>query len=630
MRFTKILSLLLLISMLLTASVSCTDKGQNSENETQDFAKVTDKPVVTDSKPEVVTPKEGDTVYNIIYALATVPPVLAALDCIASGNETYAMVERGKTYSGIGKIEGFHNVGFDTNVNMPNGFTEKEFLATVETVKQLKGEREDVFFEFYAHDGTALQCAAIAANAGLTADEFHVTMCEDGTGAYVALSTEYVNGKLVNETVDLVYDKYVERYEEAKRLFNGVMSKTDNKLGDEALNYFIARAYALAALPNFTYYLQDEAQIRNILAKNGAGITKLNSAFGIEGYHFITEMKLNLRYQTISDAIAKLSEEQRADYLTLMYGDYYEETYAALTRTEAEGSAVPANKLVFIGGRHSYYPHFASDVQYGIGGLGENEDFPLSYTALPDRYKISLLFPEEADYAAFLAVVNNKENYSLGLTYEEQTEVKKAVFNLYIDYIFTLKFAKERYAQAEYDLIVKGHPREALGAWEQWGDRYKLKLSTGKEYVYDEVLDAALLAFHKEDSVGKYIGTVPYGTAAENLAYLGANITVCGLPSSTYSGLDKDVDVYFIMAETNEPIAGATSQVADRYYAATLTYGNGRTTLYVNSGKMLWDCSLIFKNAELQTKYENLFGVWMYKNHPGYTKLDDQCFPVRK
>ncbi|MCH5166137.1 MAG: hypothetical protein J1G01_07025, partial [Clostridiales bacterium] len=33
---------------------------------------------------------ESGKEYNIIFTLATTPPVLAALDCINNGNETYA------------------------------------------------------------------------------------------------------------------------------------------------------------------------------------------------------------------------------------------------------------------------------------------------------------------------------------------------------------------------------------------------------------------------------------------------------------------------------------------------------------------------------------------------------------
>ncbi|MFR6641128.1 MAG: hypothetical protein ACLUSP_07185 [Christensenellales bacterium] len=37
------------------------------------------------------------TGYNIVFTLATIPPVLSSLDCITNGYETYAYIERGKT-----------------------------------------------------------------------------------------------------------------------------------------------------------------------------------------------------------------------------------------------------------------------------------------------------------------------------------------------------------------------------------------------------------------------------------------------------------------------------------------------------------------------------------------------------
>ena len=141
-------------------------------------------------------PNNKTTCYNIIFALATIPPVLAALDAIGNGYETYAIIERGKTYNGIDSLEYFHNAGFDQTNNQSSGFTEEEFTAMVEKVKELKGK--DVYFNIYVQDGTALMGAAIAANAGLTVDDFHVYMCEDGTGAYIALYNTYINGKTVN------------------------------------------------------------------------------------------------------------------------------------------------------------------------------------------------------------------------------------------------------------------------------------------------------------------------------------------------------------------------------------------------------------------------------------------------
>ena len=63
-------------------------------------------------KGVVTAPAHDAKIYNIIFALATVPPVLAALDSIGSGYETYAIIERGKTYNGIEKP---NNQGKKTN-----------------------------------------------------------------------------------------------------------------------------------------------------------------------------------------------------------------------------------------------------------------------------------------------------------------------------------------------------------------------------------------------------------------------------------------------------------------------------------------------------------------------------------
>ncbi len=576
---------------------------------------------------EPTSPDENDTVYNIVFALATIPPVLAALDSIESGYETYAIIERGKTYSGIESLEYFHNVGFDPANNLSNGFTATEFNSMVEKVKELKGE--NVFFNFRVQDGTALRGAAIAANAGLTADEFHVYMYEDGTGAYNALRDTYIKGKTVTAGKDDAYDTYAAKVAAAKAEFDTVMAKTDNKNNDTALGYNIGKAFALAALPNFTYCIQDEAAVVGILEEMGEVKTALLSCFSADGYDFEVEYRLNLKYRKISEGIKELTEQQKTDYLTLMYGQYYADTYAALTRTERADKVAPAEKLVFIGARHNGYPKFASDAKYGIGGISGK--VPASYAELDAKYKSPLLFETEADYTAFLAVLNDVSNYTEELSAAAKDAVQVDCFNVYIDYIFNLKFTYLLYGE-DYDIIMKGHPREVIGAYGEWGNRYKVTYKDAegadKTYVYDKLLDNALLAFHESDSVGKYIGMVPYGTAAENLAYLGANISIAGLPSSTYSGYDTDVDVLFILAETNEAIDGDYSQVKERYEAGNLTYtdknGNEQTAVYYNTGN-------VFKHLNLSDNisdstallYRGLYREWMETVHGSENEKDN-------
>lgn len=625
----RIIAFLLLCSLIISTLTSCITG--NGDVTTSPYESETEPPE-TEPAVTVTAPAEGDKIYNIIYALATIPPVLAALESISNGYETYAIIERGKTYSGIESIEYFNNAGFDVGSNKSNGFTEAEFVSMINKVKELKNENENSFFYFYAQDGTALACAAVAANAGLAVEDFHVIMCEDGTGAYRALYNNYVEDYEVAQTYDEVYENYKAKVEAAENVFESLMEKTDNSIRAEELKYNIAKAYALAALPNFTYYLQDRTIVENHIKESKS--KRMLTAFGVEGYDLEVEYKLNLKYQKISEAIAKLSEKQRSDYLTLMYGSYYEETFASLTRTERNGEAAPSKKLVYIGSRHREYPDFASDKQYGIGGLVSSQKVPATYAELDDKYKTSLLFATESDYNAFLSALNDDSNYAADITEEAKEQAKIACFNLYIDYIFTMKFTYLKYGK-EYDIILKGHPREAVGSSDEWGNRYAVTYGENQSYVYDKLLDSALLAFHSSDSIGKYIGMVPYGTAAENLAYLGVPISIAGLPSSTYSGYDTDVDVLFIMAATNQTMADSDSQVKERFEAGNLTYidadGNEKNATFYNTGNVFKALAEYYESvADTQNSlnYNAAFNAWLSKNHSGASDIDDWGFAV--
>ena len=603
----KLVAMILAFAMLF--AVACVPKDQPSADPNGDDHKT-------------------GNVYNIIFALASIPPVLAALDSIDSGYETYAIIERGKTYSGIDSLEYFHNVGFDPANNLSTGFTSAEFNAMVAKVKELRESDENAFFNFYVQDGTALRGAAIAANAGLDENDFHIYMCEDGTGAYHALYDKYIKDKTLDADTDEVYDGYVEKVKEAESVFKKIMGKDDNKNGDADLKYNIGLAFALAALDNFTYYLQDEAWINDIL--DSAGNTRLVDAFEGEGD---PEYALNLKYQKISDGIAGLTEKEKTDYLTLMYGQYYEDTYSALTRTERAREDAPEKKLVFIGARHNGYPKFASGDDFSIGGLSSMDvegviyydQLPESYDELSYKYKSDILFSCEEDYNIFLSVMEDLGNYSHDWAKIPQT-IRVAAFNIYIDYMFTMKLVYSLYGDS-YDIIVKGHPREALGCYEEWGNRYKYKAESGEEYVYDKLIDALITAFHESDSTGKYIGTVPYGTAAENLAYLGADIAIGGLPSSTYNGFDTDVDVLFVLAETDEDIVGsgkdeAASQVKARFEAGNLKYtdtdGEKQDTVFLNTGNVYKAVMEITENSDGEYTWpiesmELKFKAWLNK-----------------
>ncbi len=642
----KIAAILLALTMLLPIFFACKNDGGNEESSHLEGSEATEQtseqiPEETfvpdaEQKGVVTAPEEGAKIYNIIFALATVPPVLSALDAIESGYETYAIIERGKTYNGIEKIENFHNAGFDPANNLSNGFTGEEFNAMVAKMRELREADENSFFYIYAQDGTALRAAALAANAGIPIEDFHVYMCEDGTGAYKSIRENYIEGKNVSDETDEPLDAFMSVLNEVGMNFTIIMTKQDNKNSDPVLKYDIKAAFALSVLPNFTYWLQDKANVDGILS--AAEGSKLPGIFGVGGFENTTMMLANLRYQTISSKISKLTDEQKQDYLTLMYGDYYAETYAALTRVTRCGETAPKDKLIFIGARHAYYPKFASDAKYGIGGLKKGEAIPTSYSQLDEKYKNALLFGSADDYRAFLAAVNEPSNYPEGAPADVIAEIKSECFNLYINYIYTLKFAYLLYGE-DYDIILKGHPREVIGAYSEWGDRHTVKRTEGEgdaakeiKYSYDKLIDKALLSFHANDSVGKYIGMVPYGTAAENLAYLGVDITICGLPSSTYSGYDPDVDVLFLMAETNEAISGDDSQVKDRFGAGNLTYHEGENelpTIFYNTGNTYkFAASILSKsgNTAAAAEFGNLYRAWLSANRSGASDIDPQGF----
>ena len=165
----KIAALLLALTTIVPILFACRNDGDKdiiNENEIIEntLSQLSEESYQPEAEKGVVTAPAPDAkVYNVIFALATVPPVLAALDSIGSGYETYAIIERGKTYNGIEKIENFHNAGFDPESNESNGFTSAEFGAMVDKVKELREAEENSFFYIYAQDGTALRAAALAA-----------------------------------------------------------------------------------------------------------------------------------------------------------------------------------------------------------------------------------------------------------------------------------------------------------------------------------------------------------------------------------------------------------------------------------------------------------------------------------
>ena len=146
--------------------------------------------------------------YNIIFTIGTIPPVLAALDCINNGNETYAFIERGKTYNGIDNVTGFSNIGFKKDDNTSKGFTNANFDEVVETIKELNVNGNEKF-NIYVCDYTVLMGFGLAADAELKNNQYQIVLCEIGGETYKGLDDDYIIGKTVDSSADEPYEKFL-------------------------------------------------------------------------------------------------------------------------------------------------------------------------------------------------------------------------------------------------------------------------------------------------------------------------------------------------------------------------------------------------------------------------------------
>ena len=552
--------------------------------------------------------------YNIIYTLATIPPVLASLESIKSGYPTYAYIERGKTYNGIDNVDNFYNLGFSTSNNASTGFTEADFDIVLNKIKELNVYGNEKF-NIYVQDGTALYGVKLAANANLSVRQFKVVMIEDGTGAYAALD------KMLTD-----FSSFRQKAVDARQDVSDILSSNNNEF---AVYYDISKAFGLATMDNFEFLLQSKEQVETIVAKTND--QTLADIFGLNGQSD-NDYVLNLRYASISELVAGLSETQKEDYLNLMYGNAYQGTYDALTRTvDVAGQTVPSKKLVFIGTRVKGYPAFVTGTSaFGVGALTENVP---TYANLNDNYKADMIFGSEQDYNVLYNILFDDANFDAGLTEEVKNEIRKCVFNYYINYIATLKFVYAQYG-SEYDIIMKGHPRETLDSYTEWAGSYAVSVN-GTSYVYDKVMFNSIIAFHNSDSVGKRLGLMPYGTAAENLAYLGIDMSIGGLPSSTYTGYEKNIDVMFVLNLTDGDITSDANLEA-RYEAGNLIYhdslGDEKITKYYNVGLIYKTLAETSTDLEVKAVYTDLYENWIktvkgVSDASGYT-VNDQGFIV--
>ena len=111
----------------------------------------------------------------MIYTKATIPPVLSALYSIGNGYDTYALIERGKTYSGIADSDaGFVNVGFDPNKS-ETSFTRDNYADMLNKIKELNVFGNEKFI-IYLRDADLYYGYLFVRDAGLTENQYEIVM----------------------------------------------------------------------------------------------------------------------------------------------------------------------------------------------------------------------------------------------------------------------------------------------------------------------------------------------------------------------------------------------------------------------------------------------------------------------
>ena len=647
----------------------------------------------------IFPPHSGRKQFNIIFTMASIPPVLAAVLSINSKNETYAIIQRGRTYSGIEKIENFHNMGFNPEINSTAKFSQEHISLIVAKIKELCAENPGAYFNIFVQDATPILGVAVAANAGLAADDFHIYMIEDGVMIYKQLAaffenTDYshiipifLNNRIKNISLakklthllqkqtlynviysvtkrvyfsnlvasfvhniffpvkklpalryKYIYTRYVNDVAAAKKLFESLMARNDVNISEPCFSFGLIFPFSLAALDNFSLIVQDSASVQRIVSqfKNAEMITAFSDTSDKDIHH--TAPKIH--YIKIFDAISALSSTDKSKYLSLVFGDSFDEIHSMLTRKFRADMPAPERKLLFFKQMIFVQDYFITLDKTDNLGFNDTEYIPVPYEKLDKKLRNGVIFSSEADYRILSDILSDRSNYPDDFPDTELVALQRKIFTSYINYIFQLKITYKKFGAA-YDFIIKGHPSAPLGHPEEWPKfYYNYNYSDGKEFNCSFILDKLIRSFHDNDSIGKYIGNILYTISSENLSFLDVPLYICGNPSSTYSGFSEDPNIVFIIHPDDKSISDSISlkqfsNLTDMYHSGQLHYsddsGNIQPAYYFNTGhtfKLAAD--ILHSESDSAAEYYcHLFNDWMKNHHDGYSSLNNTGSPVK-
>lgn len=554
--------------------------------------------------PKVLKKNEGvDANYNIIFTNSTVPPTLASMDSIIDGGETYAYIQRGKTFSGIGELknDGFINFGFDTN-KQENNLTPDKVQDFVALVKRLKADNKKAKFTIYVTDFDAYAGFAIGIYAGLSDEDFKVVMIEDGSSTYSNFYNQFISGKNVLENQDQPYEAFEELLNTVTAVVNKMKEDSKGALpGGDMMLHKPEAVYALATLSNAEYRLQDIDKIKTYLDQSIRGSRLTNIYNGTD-----ESISVNIKSSSVSQTLEEFTAEQKSKYLTLVLGSKYkDDSTEMLTRTiDANEQQVSESKLIFIGSRAYNYDYGMVDNIYVSSNNQQNvenyEKYIVEYTQL------QTLAAQDDKLAKVLTELYNEEDWTalkskMSASYSDAWAL---AFDRFIEYRYTFSWLLKYYggttAEGKYDILYKGHPSELVDD----GNTFQDKHYTTNGTKFTQEMFTLVNQFHFNDSVGKKIGVLPGGVSVENFAFLGIDFSICGLDSSSYTGFATYIPVEFVMGSGNYTIF--SQNLIGRYNAGTLLDSKEQTTLVLNKGNLL---KLLGRQEEYKNWVASTYGI---------------------
>ncbi len=532
--------------------------------------------------------------YNIICANSSVPPTLAAMDSILDGGDTYAYIQRGKTFSGIGELanQGFTNAGFLTN-SQANEISPQAVTKMVDNVKRIKANDKNATFNIYVTDFDAYAGFAIGIYAGLKDEDYKVVMIEDGSSTYANFYNYFISGKTYTEENDQPFETFSTLLNSAKTQIAAMKSDVGNPLTGENLkmgNPYVV--YALATLNNAEYRVQDISKITNELTTSSVANSRLTKIYKGED----NEYKVHVKSSSISTTMSKFNAEQKDKYLKLVFGAANKDaTINLLTRTvDANNKQVSSKKLVYIGTRvYGYNYELVDDL------TEEN------YSTYIVDYSTLQALADTDEFAAFLTTEYNEEDWNSlkALMPTTYSAAYTAAFNTFQEYRYSFSYVLKEYCGVEegkYDLLYKGHPSELVDNI----STFKEEHYQGNGFSFKKEIYTLVNHFHFNDSLGKRIGVMPGGVAAENFAYLGLDFAICGLDSSTYTGYEPSVPVEFVIGGGAYNVF--SNNLKGRYDAGTLKDSKGDNTLILSKGNIL---KMLGRTEEYNTWLKSTFGI---------------------